>query len=160
MDKLGLLFDPKEFAVAFGAATGDLRSAATEARPDATVWLEGGAAVAGAGFAWGHGQIHYKRNHHGFSISGLSIADVHAASISATGMVMRLRQLSDFSGDYSGLGAEATATGDGSATYLKNERGVVIKLVAADAGLRFKVSVKGVRVKLDPTASRPWRGTR
>ena len=61
MDKLGLLFDPKEFAVAFGAVTGDLRSAATEARPDATVWLERGAAVAGAGFAWGHGQIVYKR---------------------------------------------------------------------------------------------------
>jgi hypothetical protein len=154
MDKLGLLFDAKQFAVAFGAATVDLSSAATEARPDATVWLEGGAAVAGAGFAWGHGQLNYKRDHHGFSISGLSIADVHAASISATGIVMRLRKLSDFSGTYSGLGAEATAADGGAATYLKNERGVVIKLVARDAGLRFSLSVDGVRVRLrrpDPT---------
>jgi hypothetical protein len=147
MDRLDLMFDARQFAVAFGVATGDLNSAATEARPDATLWLEGGAAVAGAGFAWGDGQINYKRNHHGFSISGLSIADVHAGSISATGIVIRLGKLSDFSGNYSRSGAEAAATG-GSATYLKNERGVVIKLIAADAGLRFKVSVNGVRVKL------------
>ena len=157
MDKLGLLFDEKEFAVAFGAARIGLGSAAAEARPDATVWLEGGAAVAGAGFAWGHGQIVYKRNRHGFSISGLSVADAHAASISATGVVIRLEELSDFSGNYSRLAAEATPTGGGLATYLENERGVVMKLVAADAGLRFKVSLNGVRVKLPgPTGGRLW----
>jgi hypothetical protein len=148
MDKLGLLFDAKQFAAAFGAATGDSSSAATEAQSDASVWVEGGASVAGAGFAWGHGQINYKRNQHRFSILGLCTGDVHAASISATGSVVCLRKLSDFSGNYSELGAEARAAGGGSATYLKNERGVVIKLVATDAGLRFKVSVNGVRVKL------------
>jgi len=158
MEKLGALFDPKQFALAFGAAAGDPRSVATEARPDATVWLEGGAAVAGAGFAWGDGRITYKRSRHGFSISGLSIADVHAAGISATGIVIRLEKLSDFSGNYSGVGAEATASGGGSATYLKNERGVVIKLLATVNGLRFRVSVNGVRVEL--TATRPWRETR
>jgi hypothetical protein len=141
MDKLGGLLD---------ATRSDLSALDTEAQPDAVIWLQGGAAVAGAGFAWGHGQINHKFSRHSFSISGLSVANVRVASISATGLVMGLGKLSNFGGSYSRIwwGPDATALGDDSATYLKNERDVVIKLVATDAGLRFRLSVNGVRVKL------------
>ncbi len=147
MEKLGLLFDAKQFALAFGAATRDSGSA--EAQPDATVWLEDGAVAARAGFAWGHGRISYQGSNHAFSISGLSIADAHGTSVVATGTVMRLKKLSDFSGTYSALGAGATVAGGGSAAYLKNERGVVIKLIATDAALRFCLSANGVRTRLN-----------
>jgi len=147
MEKLGLLFDAKQFALAFGAATSD--SASAEAQPDATVWLEDGAVAAGAAFAWGHGRINYQGSNHAFSISGLSIADTHRVCVVATGTVMRLRKLSDFSGTYSASGAGATVAGGGSATYLKNERGVVIKLIATDAALRFSLSANGVRTRLE-----------
>ena len=147
MEKLGRLFDATQFALAFGAATSDSGSA--EAQPDATVWLEDGAVAAGAGFAWGHGRINYQGDNHAFSISGLSIADAHGASVVATGTVMRLRKLSDFSGTYSALGAGATMAGGGSGACLKNERGVVIKLIATDAALRFSLSANGVRTRLN-----------
>jgi hypothetical protein len=42
MDKLGGLLD---------ATRSDLSALDTEAQPDAVIWLQGGAAVAGAGFA-------------------------------------------------------------------------------------------------------------
>jgi hypothetical protein len=147
MEKLGRLFDATQFALAFGAATSDSGSA--EAQPDATVWLEDGAVAAGAGFAWGHGRINYRGGNHAFSISGLSIADAHGVSVVATGTVMRLRKLSDFSGTYSVLGAGATMAGGGSGACLKNERGVVIKLIAADAAVRFSLSANGVRTRLN-----------
>ena len=147
MEKLGLLFDAKQFALAFDAATSDSGSA--EAQPDATVWLEDGTAAARAGFAWGHGRINYRGSNHAFSISGLSIADAHGAGVAATGTVMRLRKLSDFSGTYSASGAGSTLAGGGAAAYLKNERGVVIKLIATDAALRFCLSANGVRTRLN-----------
>ncbi len=55
MDKLDLLFDPRQFADAFGAATGDSSSVFKESQPDAQLkasslgaelscqWSEGGA---------------------------------------------------------------------------------------------------------------------
>jgi hypothetical protein len=100
MDKLDLLFDPKLFSDAFGAAMRDSQSRGMESDPDATVWLEGATASARTAMEWGDGRIDYRGNRHGFSISGLSIAPVPAAIITATGIVRHLRTLSDFVGNY------------------------------------------------------------
>ena len=147
MDKLDQLFSPKHFAIAFGTALRDSGFVAKESQADATVWLEGGAASAEAGFALDHGQIDYRGNRHSFSISGLSIADLPAVSSSATGVVRRLRTLSDFAGSYLAEAAEGGFTAAGLTTYLRNDRGVLIQLVATDAGQRFNVSVNGVRIR-------------
>jgi len=149
MEKLSLLFDATQFAVAFGAATGDSGCAVTETQPDATVWLEDGVVAAGAEHAWSRGRINYRGRDHVFSLSGLSIADAEGARIAATGIVMRLGKLSDFSGTYSASAAGAAVAGSGSATYLRNERGVVIKLIATDAVLRFSLSDNGVQTRLE-----------
>ncbi|MGO9932914.1 MAG: hypothetical protein ACLPV8_14035 [Steroidobacteraceae bacterium] len=147
MDKLDLLFNPKQFADAFGAVMSDSNLVAMESQPDATVWLEGGAGSAGAGFAWDHGKIDYRGNRRGFSISGLSIADVPAVNTSATGIVRRLNSLSDFVGNYLAAAAQGRLTAGSSATYLRNDRGVLIQLIAQDAGQRFGVSISGVRIR-------------
>src|SRR5208282_4227688 len=149
MDKLALLFNPRQFADAFGAVMHDSRLVAKECQPDATVWLEGGAAPAGAGagFACDRGQIDYRGNRRSFSISGLSIADLPTVSIFATGIVRRLRSLSDFVGNYWAEAAEGGFTAGEFATSLRNDRGVLIQLVATDAGQRFNVSVNGVRIR-------------
>jgi len=145
MDRLNL-FDLKQFTVTFGAVTGNSYSVRTESEPDATVRLEGGAASAGAGFAWDGGQIDYQGNRHAFSITGLSIGNVPAGSVSAAGIVKRLRKLSEFAGNYAAA-AEAGVTSGRPVTYLKNDRGVLIQLVARDAGQRFDVSVNGVSIR-------------
>jgi hypothetical protein len=148
MDKLNrlLVATPSEFAAAFDAV-GDAPSAEAS-QTTATFWLEGGITPAGAGFVWGRGEISYQGCNHAFRISGLSIADVGAASICADGSVTHLKRLSDFSGSYSASTAPPAVAGSDSVTYLKNERGVVIKLTATDAAWRINLLVNGLRVRL------------
>jgi hypothetical protein len=146
MNKLNSMFDAKHFAAAFGAAKDD--SSAARSEPDVTMWLEGGVGSAGAGFTWGHGKMSFQGRDHSFRVSSLSIADAGAAGIYATGRVMRLRRISDFNGNYRRSSSGATIPGSSSATYLQNERGVVIELVAMDAATAANRSVNGVRVRL------------
>ena len=121
---------------------------AADAQPDGSVRFTGGSVAAGIGYVWGHGQLKYRDSSHTFSISGLSIVDVGAANISATGHVYNLKQLADFTGNYVEVSAGATIAGGGSVAYLKNEHGVVIKVEATTVGLRFNLSADGVNVKL------------
>jgi hypothetical protein len=146
MDKLSFMFDAKQFAAEFRAARAD--SGAARSEPDVMMWLEGGVGSAGAGFAWGRGQMNFQGRDHLFRVSSLSIADVGAAGIYATGRVMRLRKIADFSGNYRASSAGAARAGGSLATYLQNERGVVIELVAMDAATAANRSVNGVRVRL------------
>jgi hypothetical protein len=66
MDKLSVMFDVKQFAAAFGAARDDSSFARSE--PDVMMWLEGGVGSAGAGFAWGHGQLSFQGHDHPFRV--------------------------------------------------------------------------------------------
>lgn len=128
-------------------ADGSAASASTD-QPDGTLQLDAGAIAAGVGFVWGHGTLNYQNVERPFSISGVSVVDVGAASISATGDVYHLANIKDFEGKYVAWSAGLTVGGGGSATYLKNDHGVVIKLVATSAGLRFHLSGNGVTIKL------------
>jgi hypothetical protein len=143
MNKLSFTFDAKHFASAFRATGND--SSAARSEPDVVIWLEGGVGSAGAGFSWGRGQVSFQGREHAFRISSLSITDAGAAGIYATGRVMRLRRISDLNGNYRTSNAGAMTAG---ATYLQNERGVVIELVAMDAATAANRTVNGARVRL------------
>jgi len=132
------------------ALAGDEASApvALNAQPDATVNFSGGSVAAGIGYTWGHGQLNYENTAHEFTISGLSVVDVGAASIAASGHVYNLKQLSDFSGNYTAVSAGAALGGGGSAAYLRNEHGVVIKVESTTVGVRFNLAAEGVSLKL------------
>ena len=121
---------------------------AADAQPDATLTLKGGSIAAGIGYTWGHGDLEYHRSSRRFSIKGVSIVDVGATNFSASGQVYNLKKLADFSGNYVAAGAGITIAGGGTALYLKNEHGVVVKLVSTDVGLRFTLSADGVHVAL------------
>ena len=116
--------------------------------PDATLQLHGGSVAAGIGYIWGHGKVSYQGSDHSFNIRGVSVVDVGGASITATGVVMHLDKLADFSGRYVAWGAGVTLASGGSAVYMKNEHGVVIKLLSSTVGLRFNLSGNGVKVTL------------
>jgi hypothetical protein len=148
MEKPGLLFDARHFAAAFRAATGDSGAEVKESQPVASLWLEDKAEVSGSEFAWRYGWINFQGNNHAFKISGLSMSKLGASGISATGIVMRLGKLPDFSGKYSTSPAPAAMAGGGPSIVLGNEHHVTIRLIAPDAGLRFNVSVNGVQVRL------------
>jgi hypothetical protein len=133
------------------ARAGDAESSApvaNEAQPDATVTLKGGSVAAGIGYTWGHGELAYGEGSRRFSIKGISIVDVGATDFTAKGNVYNLKNISDFSGNYVAAGAGITVAGGGTAVYLKNEHGVVIKLISTDIGLKFKLSADGVHIAL------------
>jgi hypothetical protein len=133
---------------AFAGDSGSTAPVADDAKPDGRVVLSGGSVAVGVGYTWGHGELTYQESSHQFSISGVSVVDVGATDFSATGNVYKLTQLSDFAGNYVAAGAGIAVAGGGTALYLKNEHGVVIKLLSTDVGLKFKLSADGVHVAL------------
>src|ERR1700751_1271385 len=110
------------------ARTAESADAVTGTQPDGTVNFTGGSIAAGIGFSWGHGELNYGGQSHTFKISGVSLVDVGAANVSASGHVYNLKNLSDFNGNYVAMAAGMTVAGGGSAAYLKKEHGVIIKL--------------------------------
>jgi hypothetical protein len=119
-----------------------------ESAPDATVQLQAGSFAAGIGFVWGDGTVSFQGSDHQFSIHGVSVVDVGGSKISASGIVLHLHNLADFDGTYVAWTAGATVGAGGSAAYLKNEHGVVLKLLSSTEGLRFNLAGSGVRVRL------------
>ena len=131
------------------AADGDSSTPVSDSvSPDGTISLKGGSVAVGIGYTWGHGELNYEKGSHEFSIKGISVVDVGATNFTAAGNVYHLTKLSDFSGNYVAAGAGVTVAGGGTGVYLKNEHGVVIKLVATDVGLKFNLSADGVHVNL------------
>jgi hypothetical protein len=118
--------------------------------PSGYVWLSGGSVGVGIGYAWGHGTLYYSKDQkqYKFKLSGVSVADVGGASITAEGEVYNLSKPSDLTGSYSTVTAGATVIAGGSVAYLKNNNGVVIKLHSQTEGLRFNLSADGMRITL------------
>ena len=135
-------------AAAYAGDSDSAAPVAEDAQPDATLTLKGGSVAAGIGYTWGHGELEYHDSPQRFSIRGVSVVDVGATNFSASGNVYNLKKLEDFSGNYVAAGAGITVAGGGTALYLKNEHGVVVKLIATDVGLKFTLSADGVHVAL------------
>jgi hypothetical protein len=135
-------------AAAYAADSDSSAPVAQDAQPDAALTLKGGSVAAGIGYTWGHGELQYNDSSQRFSIKGVSVVDVGATNFSASGYVFNLNKIEDFSGNYVAAGAGIAVAGGGTAVYLKNEHGVVIKLIATDVGLKFTLSAEGVHVAL------------
>ena len=94
---------------------------------------------------WGTGILTYKGKDYPFSISGFLVDDFGITSAELSGEVLNLKNLEDFSGNYSGLGAGAGAM-DG--TTLKNQNGVIINVMATTQGLKFELGVDSMKIEL------------
>ena len=121
---------------------------AAEEKPDATVKMTGKALSAGVGYSWGSGTLTYQGKEYPFSISGLSAGNIGAGSAELSGQVFDLKNLADFNGNYTSLGAGATVAGGGGAMTMKNQNGVVMNVVGTTRGLTFKLGVDGMKVEL------------
>jgi len=118
--------------------------------PSGYVWLSGGVIAVGIGYSWGHGTLYNSKDQkeYKFKISGVSVADVGGAGITAEGEVYNLNSPADLGGRYSAVTAGITIIEGGSVAYLKNDKGVVIKLHSQTGGLRFNLSANGMHVTL------------
>ena len=137
-------------AVASGDASSASPPVSEQSIPSAYVWLSGGAVGVGIGYTWGHGTLYYSKDQkeYKFKLSGVSVADVGGAGMTAEGEVYNLASPADLSGNYSAVTAGLTVGAGGSVAYLKNEKGVVIKLHSQTGGLRFNLSAEGMHVTL------------
>jgi hypothetical protein len=134
------------FALAWLAACG-LRAEAAE--PNATLQLTGGVVAAGIGFSWGSGSLTYRGKQYPVSVNGLSVGDVGIVRATARGDVYGLQKVQDFDGTYTAYAVGSTIGGGGSIATLRNQNGVVIKIVATSQGLKLTLSASGVRMTID-----------
>jgi hypothetical protein len=130
------------------AADEDTPAAPAAEEPDATLEMTGGSMAAGVGVVWGHGNLTFQGKKYPFNLAGLSAIDVGAAHLAASGKVYHLKDLNDFNGTYTATTVGMTVVGGGSVAVLRNEHGVVIKVIATTKGLRFNLSANGISVKL------------
>jgi hypothetical protein len=111
---------------------------AEAATPSAYVWLSGGVVAVGIGYTWGHGTLYNSKDQkqYKFKLSGVSVYNLSSPA--------------DLSGNYSAVTAGMTIIEGGSVAYLKNDKGVVIKLHSQTGGLRFNLSANGMHITLQP----------
>ena len=123
-------------------------AAFSQDKPDATLKLSQGQVAVGIGYSWGKGVLTFQGKDYPFKISGLSVVDVGISSADATGNVFGLKNLKDFNGTYTTGTAEATLAGGTGVITMKNQNGVLIKLIAKTQGVNLKLTLEGVKLKL------------
>ena len=114
-----------------------------------TLRIESSEVAAGIGVSWGQGVLTVDGVDHPFSLSGLTVADVGVARVTATGEVYGLRKLEDFNGTYHGVTLGIAVGGGSEFVAMKNENNVYIKMRAGQQGLRLSLATEGVRLRLE-----------
>ena len=123
--------------------------------PDATLKLKGGSVAVGIGYSWAAGDLTYKGKTYEVEVNGISVGDVGITSADGSGSVYHLAKLSDFDGNYTAAGTGVTVAGGASASIMKNQNGVEIRLVSTTQGVKFAFGAAGVsmKAKKEPSAS-------
>jgi len=130
------------------AVLGFLSAARAQDKPDATLRLSGGSVAAGIGFSWASGTLSFKGKTYDVEVKGLSVGDVGISRAEASGDVLHLAKLADFDGNYTAAGAGATIAGGASASIMRNQNGVEIRLVSTTQGLKFSFAASGVSMRI------------
>lgn len=101
------------------------------------------------GAGTGSGVLTYRGRNYPFRVSGLSLGVTAGASISRLqGSASGIRQVSDFAGTYSAVGAGGALVGGAGGVHLGNEKGVRIALRGSRAGMEFAANVSSVQISL------------
>ena len=123
-------------------------TAAAQDTPSGTVSITSKSIAIGIGVSWGHGTLKYKGKEYKFSLEGLSVVDVGISTLSASGEVYHLNNISDFAGQFTAFEAAATLAGGGAYSTMKNQNGVVMKIKSTTKGLSLTLAPKGVKIKM------------
>jgi hypothetical protein len=97
----------------------------------------------------GTGMLTYQGQSYPFTISGLGIGGIGASSITATGVVYNLTDLTQFPGAYAqGRYGFVVGTQSGGDLWLKNGSGVVMHLLAKRKGLMLSLGADAIVVTM------------
>ena len=115
-------------------------------KPDATIEVSGN--TVGVGFTEAKGTLNYHGKSYPVQMNGMSLAQVGATNLTASGEVYHVTRLQDVVGNYTAASAGAALADGGTETTMKNQNGVVIKLHTTSKGVDLRLSVDGVSLKL------------
>jgi len=101
------------------------------------------------GAGGGSGVLTYRGHDYPFKVSGLSLGVTAGASVSRLeGWASGIRQVNDFAGTYSAVGAGGAFVGGVGGVHLGNEKGVTIALQGPKAGMEFAANISGIKISL------------
>ena len=121
---------------------------AQEKKPDAMLKLTDRDVAIGVGFSWGKGMLSYKGKTYPVKVEGLSVGEVGVNQAEAVGSVYNLKQLEDFSGNYTAAGAAGTVAGGAGITAMRNQNGVTIEMKSTTQGASLKLAAEGIKLSL------------
>ena len=122
--------------------------AADEPAPSGKVSISSKTVAIGIGVSWGDGTLTVQGKSYPFSVDGLSVVDLGVSNITSNGEVFNLKNVADFSGNYTAGEAGIAIGGGPSDTIMKNDRGVVIRLHGTQQGGRLTLAAGGVKLQL------------
>jgi hypothetical protein len=104
--------------------------------------------IAGAGA--GRGVLDFDGRAYPFRVYGFSMGlTVGASANRLFGSAFYLHRLSDFAGTYTAVGGGAALAGGVGRVQLKNDKGVIISLRGAKAGLEVSAGLSSIRIILE-----------
>lgn len=117
-------------------------------QPAGTIELREASVAVGVGYTWGDGVLIYKGKRHPFKLTGLTAGELGGTKVTARGDVYHLNDLADFNGNYTSVGAGATAAGGFDVEAMRNGKGVEIKVVSTTQGADLKAAIEGLKITL------------
>jgi hypothetical protein len=124
-------------------------TASAQSDVSGTISIESTSIAAGIGIQWGNGVLTLPDgSEHSFSVTGLTVVDLGISSVSASGIVYNMDDLSEFSGNYVAAAAGAALGGGGTVSRLRNQNGVVIDLSATQQGVQLTLAPGGMSIEL------------
>jgi hypothetical protein len=134
-------------AVAFSAL------AVAEDVKSATLTLKGWKVAFIGSLGQSKGELTYQGKTRKFTMTGLGIGGIGISTSEATGVVYNMRSMDDFIGSYTSARSGVTLGDDefikDRMLWLKNEKGVKIKLTTKKEGMELNLGVDGTVVKWD-----------
>jgi hypothetical protein len=116
--------------------------------PIGEITLEAKQLAAGVGYSWGAGVMKFQGKEYPFTIQGLNVAAVGISKINAVGDVYNLKTAADLAGKYAAVSAGLSLAKGAAGLSMRNDKGVVINLRAAQQGVQLNLGVDGFDIKM------------
>jgi hypothetical protein len=113
-----------------------------------TINLEATTVAAGLGVSWGKGWLSFQGKDYPIKVEGLNIAAVGISKVNAIGDVYNLTKPADLEGTYMAGGAGIALAGGVKGLLARNQKGVVIDLVASQKGVSLNLGGEGFTIKM------------
>ena len=126
------------------------RLLAAESKPSATVEIQQTQiAFIGSGNLGG-GKLFFKGKTYKFTIGGLGIGGIGITTMTATGNVYNLKEVSQFAGAYAqGRAGITVGSSDNGGLWLQNESGVVMQLKAKREGVALSLGGDAIYIEFE-----------